>query len=135
EREGNIVAGPVAIQETTTSTLIPTGTAVTLPGNPGANTPGLRPPSQVVVRVGKAGAPEGQATANSDKLKAAGYQSTPFDSSKTETASKVYYTAGFQGEAAEIAKTLSLPPTSVAAMPEPPPDPLNGANVLVLLAA
>lgn len=94
----------------------------------------LKPPSQVTVIVAKAGAPQGVATAGSEKLKSAGYKSAPKDATITVPASTVYFMPGFQAEAVEVARVFKIPESSVQAMPSPPPEPaLTPRDVLVLL--
>ena len=48
----------------------------------------------------------------------------------------MYFAAGFDKDAAAIATTLQLAPTSVKALPSPPPiTDAKGANVVVVLGA
>jgi hypothetical protein len=136
DREKGLVTSPPTNPSDSTSTLVPNSPVGNAPGLPSSTNSSLKPPSAVVVKVGKAGAPEGVASAGAEKLKSAGYtQSAAFDSSQSLAASKVFYQPGFQAEAGEVAKVFKIPDSAVAAMPNPPPDPLisAGANVVVLL--
>jgi hypothetical protein len=136
DREAGLVSAPATVPEESTTTLVPNAPVGNLPGLPSSTNSPLKAPSSVVVKVGKAGAPEGVASADAQKLKNAGYtQSSAFDSSQTVQASKIYFQPGFQGEAAEVAKVFKIPDSAVAPMSNPPPDPLGTppANILVLL--
>lgn len=134
DREGTL--GPIAPPTSAeSSTTVPFATNPT-GGVPGGNatTVPLKPPSQVNVVVAKAGAPDGVATADSEKLKSAGYKSQPKDAQNSVPTSKVYFQPGFQGEAVEIGKVFKIPESSVQAIPNPNPEPnLPPSNVLVLL--
>jgi hypothetical protein len=68
------------------------------------------------------------------KLHTAGYNTLAVvNTTQPVTASLVYYEAGYQKEAAAAAQVLGLAPTTVVAMPSPPPvTNLNTANVLVV---
>ena len=69
-----------------------------------------------------------------DTLRQAGYDVlSPTDAPKSN-ASMVYYAAGFAGDAAEVARALSLSATAAAPMPVPPPiGDIRGANVVVII--
>lgn len=94
----------------------------------------LRPAAQVKVLAANGTSVKGLAGQVHDRLKAAGYNAlAPTDASKKPvTKSVVYFTAGFEGEARQIAQQLDI--ASVAAMPQPLPVlNLQTANVLVLV--
>jgi hypothetical protein len=135
-RESGLVTSPETAPTEATTTLVPNSPVGNLPGLPSGTNAPLRPPSAIVVKVGKAGAPEGVATADTQKLKNAGYsQASAFDANQAVPSSVVYYQPGFQGEAGEVAKVFKIPDTGVKAMPNPPPEPLGTppADVMVLL--
>lgn len=92
----------------------------------------LRPPAQVKVLVVN-GAGVAKAAANTAALlEPHGYNLlAPIDGANAE-ASSVFYTAGFEREAAQVAAQLELPEGSAKAMPDPPPVAnLREANVVV----
>jgi len=60
---------------------------------------------------------------------------TPTNTKAPADTSMVFYTAGYEADAAAIAALLS-PAPATAALPEPPPvDDMKGAHVLVVAAA
>jgi hypothetical protein len=96
-------------------------------------------PSTVKVLVLNGSGKSGIAKAGSDQLKAANY--TTLDprnaaSSAAIPTSVVYFTAGYQADAQQIAAKLGLAPSAVQPLPSPPPpavgDPKD-ANVIVLI--
>jgi hypothetical protein len=136
DREQGLVTAPRTTPSESTSTLVPNSPVGNVPGVPSGTNAVLKAPSTIVVKVGKAGAPEGVASADAQKLKNAGYTlATAFDSPANLPASQVYFQPGFQGEALEVAKVFKIPESAVLPMPNPPPDPTGGtpANVIVLL--
>jgi LytR cell envelope-related transcriptional attenuator len=96
--------------------------------------PQARPPGEVVVLVANASGIQGAAGAQSEAISAGGYQVLEPTNSPTEVeATQVLATAGFEADAAALAAAIGAPETAVAAMPEPPPFDLTGANVVVML--
>jgi hypothetical protein len=94
----------------------------------------LRPAAQVKVLAANGTTVKGLAGQVRDRLKAAGYNAlAPTDATKKPVAkSVVYFTAGYEGEARQIAQQLSV--ATVAAMPQPLPVlNLQTANVLVVV--
>jgi LytR cell envelope-related transcriptional attenuator len=123
-----VVAGSSRGSHTTTTVALPVETTTT--------TAPLRPPAQVKVLAANGTSVKGLAGQVKDKLTAAGYNAlAPTDTSaKPVVASAVYFTAGFDHEAAAVAVLLGLPATAVKPMPAPPPvAALQGANVLVVI--
>ncbi len=110
---------------TPTSSAAPT-TAPTVPA---------RAPKDVKVIVANASSTKGAAGTVSDRLKPLGYNVLAPTNATAVNESSVFFTAGFDREAAAIAASLQLPPTSVKAVPTPPPFDTKGANVAVLLGA
>lgn len=111
--------------DSTSSTLAAPTTVVTLP---------LRAPADVKVITGNGTTTKGVAGKARDQLKAAGYNVlAPTDATKA-TASAVYFVGDYTREAEGVATSLGLPPSSVAAVPTPPPLPdARGANVIVVV--
>ena len=92
----------------------------------------LRPPPQVkVLVVNGAGVPRAAANTNS-RLEPLGYNLlAPTDGVATEVSS-VFFSDGFEREAAEVAQSLELPADAVKPMSDPPPVAnLREANVVV----
>jgi hypothetical protein len=92
----------------------------------------LRPPAQVKVLVANGSGVPKAAARTSALLQPHGYNLlAPIDGTKAE-ASAVFFTAGFEREAAEVAKRLELPDGAAKAMSDPPPvSNLREANVVV----
>lgn len=114
-------------EETTTTTVAaPVVTVTTVP---------LRQPKDVRVLTANGTTVKGAGGRIKDKLLAAGYNAlAATDTKATVTASAVYFTPGFDREAAVIAQLLGLAPTTVQAMPDPVPvADLKAANVLVVV--
>lgn len=102
---------------------------------PVATTVPVRAPAEVKVIVANASDVSGAAGGATTRLKAAQYNAlAPGNSAKVAT-SAVYFTAGYQAEAAAIAAALELPANVVAAIPTPPPLDPKTANVVVVLGA
>lgn len=108
---------------TTATTTAPEAPTTTLP---------LRPPAQVKVVVVNGSGVAKAAANTSTRLEPAGYNLlAPVDGTTAE-ASSVFFTPGFEREAAEIATQLELPADAAKAMPDPPPvADLREANVVV----
>ena len=96
-------------------------------------------PAAVKVLVLNGSGKSGIAKAGADQLKAANY--TTLDPANAPSgspiaASVVYFTAGYQADAQQIASKLGLAPSAVQTLPSPPPptvgDPRD-ANVVVLI--
>lgn len=122
-----VTAGRNSGSGDTTSTSEAETAATTLP---------LRPPAQVkVLVVNGAGVPRAAAR-TSALLEPHGYNLlAPVDGVSTE-GSVVYFSAGFDREAARVATQLELPEGSARAMPDPPPTPnLREAHVVVHVGA
>jgi hypothetical protein len=94
----------------------------------------LRPAAEVKVLAANGTAVRGLAGQVKDRLRAFGYNAlAPTDVTKKPVAtSVVYFVAGYEGEARQIAQQLQI--ESVAAMPQPVPVlNLQSANVLVVV--
>lgn len=94
----------------------------------------LRAPREVKVVSANGTDVKGVARRVTDQLKAAGYNVlAPTDATKA-TSSAVYFTPGYDREAAAVAAALGLPATAVAALPTPSPvaDPRGAAVVVVV---
>ena len=114
-------------EETTTTTVVdPVVTSTTA---------ALRQPKDVRVLTANGTSIKGAGGRIKDKLLAAGYNAlAATDTKSPASASAVYFTPGFDREAAVIAQALGLPPATVQAMPTPPPvADLKAANVLVVV--
>jgi hypothetical protein len=111
--------------DSTTSTSFADTTLPTLP---------LRPPAEVKVLAANGTTVKGVARTATDQLKAAGYNVlSPTDSQRADI-SAVYFTGDYQREAAAVAESLGIPPTSVVPLPVPPPlADARGANVVVVV--
>jgi hypothetical protein len=112
----------------TATTRAPANTTTT------SSTVPLRPAAEIKVLAANGTTVKGLAGQVHDRLKAAGYNAlAPTDASKKPVAkSAVYFTAGYEGEARQIAQQLSI--ATVAAMPQPLPVlNLQTANVLVVV--
>ena len=93
-----------------TTTTVPTNSTTTIP----ATTTTTVPHSSVTVVVANATSVNGVAAHYSTLLSQQGWATkTPGDASTTATTSTVYYAAGQQAAATEIAATLGLPATAV----------------------
>lgn len=95
-----------------------------------------RNPAEVTVLVANGANIQGLATRISDVLKGANYVTAdPGNTKAPADASAVFFTPGYEADAAAIAALLT-PPPAVAALPDPPPvDDMKGAHVLVVAAA
>ena len=95
----------------------------------------LRPPAQVIVVALNGAGVKGVGATVTSQLKKVQYNVLSPDNTKAPVkASSVYYTAGYEGEAREVAKTLGLAASSVAALPTPAPSTnIRTANVVVVV--
>jgi hypothetical protein len=110
------------------TTAAPSGTTTT------STTVALRPSAEVKVLAVNGTSVKGLAGQVKDKLRAFGYNAlAPTDATKKPvTTSVVYFAAGYEGEARQIAEQLAI--ESVAPMPDPiPVVNLQSANVLVMV--
>jgi hypothetical protein len=131
---GTSGATRVASSATTTTTVKGGGgttrTTVTTP----TTTLPVHPPAQVKVLVANGSGVTGLAGLVSTRLRTGGYDTlASVNANQRVAASVVYYAPGYQREAAILAQSLGLAPTSVQPMPTPPPvASLGTANVLVV---
>jgi LytR cell envelope-related transcriptional attenuator len=100
----------------------------------------LRPPAEVPTIVLNNSGVTGAAGTYSDVLAAAGYQLTNPDGDNAaegagdRAVTSIYFLPGFEGEAAAVGAAIGAPETVVpAALPTPPPGPVAGASVVVVL--
>ena len=118
-----------AANDTTGSSEDPTGGSTDTTAAPTA-----RPPGEVVVLVANASGVQGAAGAQAEAIAAGGYQVLPAANAPSEVeATQILATAGYEADAAALAAAIGAPAESVAAMPDPVPLDLTGAQVLVLL--
>lgn len=119
-------------------------TPVTEPGDSGdgggdtssttTTTVALRAPSEVKVLVANGSDVNGAAGVQTNALKALGYVTGDPGNAARVPATVVYFTAGYEAEAAQLAAAIGAPETAVQAMPTPAPvDDLALANVLVVV--
>ena len=114
------------------------GTTVT--SDPGATTPtvtaAVRDPAEVTVLVANGAGIPGLASTVADQLKGANYiVAEPGNTKAPADESAVFFTPGYEADAAAVAALLT-PPPNVAALPSPAPvDDMKGAHVLVVAAA
>ncbi len=125
---------PVSAGSTTPSTVKRTDTSTTATSVPQAHDP-----AAVKVLVLNGSGKSGIAKAGADQLKAANYTTLDPANAATSTpiaASVVYYTAGYDADAQQIAAKLGLAPSAAQPLPSPPPpeigDPKD-ANIVVLI--
>ncbi len=112
---------------TTTTTQDPTTTASTIGQT--------RPAGEVTVRVGNGARRAGIAGRGTALLQQVGYATlSQTDAPSTET-SKVYFVAGYQADALQVASILAISSDEVRPVPAEPEIPLDTANVLVILGA
>ena len=94
-----------------------------------------RDPSEVTVYVVNGSGVRGAAGSITERLKGSTYITVDPGNIETVDSSRVYFTPGYEADAAAIASLLT-PPPAVEAMPDPPPvDDLRGAQVVVVVAA
>ncbi|MCC5951780.1 MAG: LytR C-terminal domain-containing protein [Acidimicrobiia bacterium] len=95
----------------------------------------VRPPAEVQVVVANAtGGTVGAAGTIGGELEGAGYDVVGLADAAPVASTQVLYAEGFEPDADAVAAALGADPTSVAALPDPPPVPdLQGAQVVVLV--
>lgn len=118
------------------------GSSATDDGGDGADssettetTVAVRSPAEVTVIVLNGTTVNGAAGKYSTALASAGYQMLEAgDAPAKVPASQVYFTAGFEQEAAAVAVAIGAPATlTPAALPTPPPGEVGAANVVVVI--
>jgi hypothetical protein len=125
----SLVATDTSTTTTTTVTAPPT-TTTTAPARPA-----LRAPADVKVLPANGTSTNRFGARVGDKLKESGFNvlSAVDSTTKPVTATAVYFTPGYEGEAADIASKLGLPATAVrSGAPTVRTDELRGANVIVV---
>jgi hypothetical protein len=132
-QEGSLVSTDAAETDTSTTTTVATGGAVEETTT--TLLPAARPPSEVPVLVANGSGATGVAGSNADRLETAGYTKVETTNAPTTAKSTVYYAAGSQSDAQEVARILGLDQAVVTAMPSPPPVELAGATVLVIVGS
>jgi hypothetical protein len=114
--------GPPTTSKATTTVI--ESTTTTIAGNP---------PAEVKVKAVNATSTQGLATKTRDMLQARGYtQVAVGDAPTPQLSSEVFYTAGAQADAQNVARALGLNLDVVKPMPEPPPVSPGDATVLVM---
>jgi hypothetical protein len=113
-------------EETTTTIAAPVVTTTTA---------ALRQPKDIRALAANGTTVKGAGGRIKDRLLAAGYNALAATDTKAPvSASAVYFTPGFEREAAVVAQLLGLAPATVQAMPNPPPvADLKAANILVVV--
>jgi hypothetical protein len=126
---------PVSASTSNTTTTVKRSATSTTP----TTAPQPHDPSTVKVLVLNGSGKSGIAKAGSDQLKAANYTTLDPANAPSGTpvaTSVVYFTAGYQADAQQIAAKLGLAPSAVQPLPSPPPPTVGdskGANVVVLI--
>lgn len=94
----------------------------------------VRAPAEVKVLVANGSGINGAAGAETTNLEALGYvTATPTNAERVPN-TVVYYTAGYEREAAQLADALGLAETAVASLPTPAPvDDLQLSNLLIIV--
>lgn len=94
----------------------------------------VRAPSEVKVLVANGSDVNGAAGVQTNALKALGYVTGNPGNAARVPATVVYFTAGYEAEAAELATAIGAPDTAVQPMPTPAPvDDLALSNILVVI--
>lgn len=95
----------------------------------------VRTPAEVTVIVLNGTTVNGAAGKYSTALASAGYQMLEAGDAPTKVpASQVYFTEGFEAEAAAVALAIGAPATlTPAVLPTPPPGEVGAANVVVVI--
>lgn len=132
-RDEDSSATQVAVGTDTPATTVDSGDGTATTSS--TTTVAARPPSQVKVLVANGSSVNGAAGTQTDELEALGYvTATPTNAAERVPASIVYYTAGFEPEARQLAETLGLGEAAVKMLPAVAPvDDLQLANVLLVI--
>lgn len=109
-----------------------TGASPTVTSAPPTTAP-ARAPKDVKTLVANASSTKGAAGTATERLKGLGYNALAPANAKSVAESSVYFTAGFDRDAAAIAAALQLPPATVKPLPAAPPFDTKDANVIVVL--
>src|SRR5690606_4818542 len=101
------------------------------------DTVAVRPPSEVSVIVLNGTSVNGAAGKYTEAIGTAGYQMLEAGDAPTKIpATQVFFTPGFEAEAAAVALAAGAPATvTPAALPTPPPGEVGSANVVVVIGA
>ncbi|GEM_PF-1367726 len=97
-----------------------------------AKQPAVKPPAQVQVLVLNGSDTVGAAKALTQKLQTGGYQTLPPTDGPKRTGTVVWFTSGFDREAAALATATGVAP-KVEPIPNPPPDGTDKANIVVVI--
>lgn len=126
---------PAPGEQVETTSSEETTTTTTVVSQVTTSTAALRQPKDVRVLTANGTSVKGAGGRIKDRVLAAGYNALAATDTKTAaSASAVYFTAGFEREAAALAQTLGLQPAAVQAMPNPVPvADLKAANILVVV--
>jgi hypothetical protein len=102
---------------------------------PTPTTAPAKAPKDVKVIVANASDVNGAAGNAKKALDPAGYNVLAPSNAPKVGETSVYFTAGFEADAAAVAAALTLPPETVKAIPAPPPFDTKGANVAVVIGS
>lgn len=117
-----------------TEVTTPGQTTVPGGGEQSATTVAARPPTEVTVRVLNATDVQGAASRLSDLLEESNYIIVESDNAGTMLdATKILFAAGYEREAAELARSIASPAENLEALANPPQVDPNGAQLVVLL--
>lgn len=112
------------------------GTAAETPATPPTPTTApAKAPKDVKVIIANASDVNGAAGNAKKALDPVGYNVLSPANAPKVAESGVFFTAGFEADAAAVATALGLPATVVKAIPAPPPFDTKGANVAVVIGA
>ncbi|MDA3040046.1 MAG: LytR C-terminal domain-containing protein [Actinomycetota bacterium] len=92
-------------------------------------------PDQVIVRVGNGASRNGIATVGTNLVSGAGYAILGPKNAPATSQSIVYYLEGYQADAVEVARLLSIPATQIAPMPTDPVIQVAEAHLLAIIGA
>lgn len=118
-----------SIAASSTTTTAPAASATTT-----TRSQGVRPPQQVAVVVLNGSGRPGAATAQTNALRAKGYQTLPAADAPHRQGAVVEYKPGYDREAAELATVIGGNP-KVQAISSPPPTGSDKANCVVILGS
>jgi succinyl-CoA synthetase alpha subunit len=130
-------ATPVSTQTTTPDGKPSTNTTITtVPGTTPTTVAVAHNPAEVTVLVANGAGIDGLASKIADTLKGANYVlAQPGNTKAPAETSSVYFTPGYEADAAAVSALLN-PHPAVAAIPDPVPvEDMKGANILVVAAA